>query len=109
MAEKRKRKPRVAPVEAATPAAVSTDGRIPSGIVGLDEVLEGGLRQHTATVVVGASGTGKSTFAMQYLLTGLFSMGAGALTLSPSWRPQQLRAEANYVHACITRSFWLRH
>ncbi len=45
--------------------------RVPSGIVGLDEVMEGGFRQHTVTVIVGASGTGKSTFAMQYLLQGL--------------------------------------
>ena len=45
--------------------------RIPSGIIGLDEVIEGGFRDNTVTVIVGASGTGKSTFAMQYLLAGL--------------------------------------
>lgn len=45
--------------------------RIPSGIIGLDEVIEGGFRDNTVTVILGASGTGKSTFAMQYLLAGL--------------------------------------
>ncbi len=45
-----------------------SNSRIPSGIVGLDEVIEGGLRANTATVIVGASGTGKSTFAMKYIL-----------------------------------------
>lgn len=93
MAEKRKRKPRVAPVEAAAPAAFTGDGRIPSGIVGLDEVLEGGLRQHTATVVVGASGTGKSTFAMQYLLTGL-DQGEQGLFITFDTTPKQILQES---------------
>ena len=93
MAEKRKRKPRVAPVEAAASAAVSADGRIPSGIVGLDEVLEGGLRRHTATVIVGASGTGKSRFAMQYLLTGL-DQGEQGLFITFDTAPKQIIEES---------------
>jgi KaiC/GvpD/RAD55 family RecA-like ATPase len=45
--------------------------RIESGIFGLDRIVEGGFRDHTAMVVVGASGTGKSTFAMQFLMHGI--------------------------------------
>ena len=42
--------------------------RVPSGIFGLDQIIAGGFRDNTAVVVVGASGTGKSTFAMQFLM-----------------------------------------
>lgn len=110
--EKRKRKSRVTPVEAAAPVEdatqveaaapvedaaptpIATGGRITSGIVGLDEVLEGGLRRDTATVVVGASGTGKSTFAMQYLLAGL-DQGEQGLFITFDTKPKQILQECN--------------
>jgi len=74
------------------PAQVS-DSRIPSGIVGLDEVIEGGLRDHTATVIVGASGTGKSTFAMQYILEGL-DRGEQGLYITLDVEPEQIIQES---------------
>jgi len=67
--------------------------RIPSGIVGLDEVMEGGFRPNTVTVIVGASGTGKSTFAMQYLLEGLDN-GEQALYITLDAQPEQLVEES---------------
>lgn len=67
--------------------------RIPSGIVGLDEVIEGGLRPNTVTVIVGASGTGKSTFAMQYLLAGLDN-GEQGLYITLDVPPDQIIKEA---------------
>jgi len=33
--------------------------RISSGIIGLDEVIEGGIRNHTVTIIVGARRDGK--------------------------------------------------
>ncbi len=72
----------------------TADGRrLPSGIVVLDEVMEGGLRLNTVTVVVGASGTGKSTFAMQFLLEGL-DRGEQALFITLDVQPKQLIQEA---------------
>jgi len=67
--------------------------RVPSGIVGLDEVMEGGFRPHTVTVIVGASGTGKSTFAMQYLLEGLDN-GEQALYITLDVQPKQIVQES---------------
>jgi len=67
--------------------------RIPSGIVGLDEVIEGGLRPNSVTVIVGASGTGKSTFAMQYLLAGLDN-GEQGLYVTLDVPPDQIIKEA---------------
>jgi len=71
----------------------ASNGRIPSGIVGLDEVIEGGLRDHTATVIVGASGTGKSTFAMQYILEGL-DRGEQGLYITLDMEPDQIVQES---------------
>jgi KaiC domain protein len=42
-----------------------------TGIQGLDELLQGGVPERHMIVVVGGMGTGKSTLAIQYLITGL--------------------------------------
>lgn len=44
--------------------------KVKTGVPGLDEMLEGGLIPGRTYVVSGASGTGKTTLAMQYLLEG---------------------------------------
>ena len=45
--------------------------RVPTGIEGLDEIIEGGLVRGSTYLVAGQTGTGKSIFSMQYLLHGL--------------------------------------
>jgi KaiC domain protein len=42
-----------------------------TGIQGLDELLQGGVPERHMIVVVGGMGTGKSTLAIQFLITGL--------------------------------------
>lgn len=64
-------------------------GRIPSGIFGLDPIIEGGFLPHSAVTVVGASGTGKTTFAIQFTLAGL-ERGEQALYISMEERPEQI-------------------
>lgn len=44
---------------------------IPSGIAGLDDVLQGGLRPGHLYFVEGNPGTGKTTFGLQFLLEGV--------------------------------------
>ncbi|VVB53083.1 Circadian clock protein kinase KaiC [uncultured archaeon] len=44
-----------------------TEGRLPSGVPGLDEMIEGGIKIKSANLLVGGCGTGKSTMAMQFL------------------------------------------
>jgi circadian clock protein KaiC len=46
------------------------DGRISSGIGGLDRVLNGGLTPDRMYLVEGKPGTGKTTLALQFLLEG---------------------------------------
>ena len=44
--------------------------RIPSGIEGLDELIEGGLEKGSTILVTGGAGTVKTTFALQFLYFG---------------------------------------
>jgi len=45
--------------------------RIPSGIEGLDKLIEGGFQKNSTNLVVGDSGSGKTIFAVQFLVEGL--------------------------------------
>ena len=57
-----------------TPNPAETLQKIPSrqatGIAGLDEILNGGLPSHRLYVVEGEPGSGKTTFALQFLREG---------------------------------------
>lgn len=44
--------------------------RIPTGIIGFDELVEGGLPDRSSILVQGGAGTGKTTFGLQYLFEG---------------------------------------
>lgn len=46
-------------------------GIIETGIIGLDEMLCGGIPEGHTIAILGPPGTGKSTFALQYIYTGL--------------------------------------
>jgi len=45
--------------------------RVPSGISGFDELVEGGFEKNSINLVVGDSGSGKTIFALQFLIEGL--------------------------------------
>ena len=45
--------------------------RIPSGIPGLDKLMEGGFVKGSTVLISGATGTGKTIFCTQFLLEGL--------------------------------------
>jgi len=44
--------------------------RVPTGIPGLDELIEGGFEEGAAILIVGSAGTGKTLFALQFLYQG---------------------------------------
>src|SRR5205085_8781898 len=54
--------PRVAPPPTIT--------KVPSGIAGLDEIMEGGLPRGRPTLVAGSAGAGKTMLAMQFIVRG---------------------------------------
>ena len=61
-----------------------------TGVPGLDEMLEGGLIPGRTYVVSGASGTGKSTLAMQFLLEGT-KKGERVMFVSLDEPPNEVR------------------
>jgi circadian clock protein KaiC len=51
--------------------------RIPTGIPELDRLIEGGLRIGKSYLVIGEPGTGKTVFALQFLINGLMNKEKG--------------------------------
>ena len=49
--------------------------RIPSGIPGFDSIAFGGLPEHRTALVSGSAGSGKTTFGIQFLVSGALDHG----------------------------------
>lgn len=64
---------------------------MPSGIEGLDDVLRGGLVPQRLYLVEGASGTGKTTMGLQFLLEGV-RRGERCMFVTLSEDSEELRA-----------------
>jgi len=45
--------------------------RVPTGVPGLDELIEGGFEKNSTVLLLGGPGTGKSTMALQFLYNGV--------------------------------------
>ena len=64
--------------------------RIPSGVPGLDAMLGGGLWSGSTTLVVGPTGSGKTTLALQFALEGM-RRNEPVLYVNFQENPSQLR------------------
>jgi KaiC/GvpD/RAD55 family RecA-like ATPase len=49
--------------------------KLPTGIPGLDEIIEGGFPKNSRILVTGGTGSGKTIFCLQYLLNGTLIYG----------------------------------
>ncbi len=67
--------------------------RIKSGVYGLNTLMDGGINASSSTVVIGSSGAGKTTMAMQFLRRGL-EYGQDGVYLTLDEPPEQLIREA---------------
>ncbi len=67
--------------------------RIPTGIEGLDSLINGGLPQNKVYLVSGEAGTGKTIFCLQYALAGA-SRGENAVYVSIDEKPAHLIEDA---------------
>jgi circadian clock protein KaiC len=68
--------------------------RVKTGIVGLDQMLHGGLLPGTANLVEGAPGTGKSTLGMQFIYNGITQFDEPGLIVTFEEFPQQYYRDA---------------
>ncbi len=64
--------------------------RVPTGIEGLDEVMEGGLRLGTVNLVGGGAGCGKSILSMQYLVEGIRKYNEVGMYISFEENPEKI-------------------
>ncbi len=67
--------------------------RLPTGIVGLDNLLSGGLQQNKAFLVSGQAGAGKTILCLQYVITGV-ARGENAVYVSIDEKPSHLLEDA---------------
>lgn len=56
--------------------------RMPTGIPGLDETMEGGFERGSVNIIAGESGTGKSIFGLQFLHNGASKYGENGLYIT---------------------------
>ncbi len=67
--------------------------RVPSGIPGLDELVEGGFPKSSAILVAGGTGTGKTTFLSQFIWEGL-KRGENCLFVTLEETPEEIKGDA---------------
>ena len=65
--------------------------RLPSGIVGLDDVLHGGLPQRRLSLVTGTAGAGKTLFSVQFLAAGIAEHDEPGVFVTFEERPAAIR------------------
>jgi circadian clock protein KaiC len=64
------------------PARASEGLRTPTGIVGLDAMINGGIPRGRVVLIAGGPGTGKTTMSMQYLVNGCVKYGENGIFVS---------------------------
>jgi circadian clock protein KaiC len=69
-----------------------SDARAPTGIAGLDEMLEGGFPRGHVVLVTGLPGTGKTCLALQFLLAGAAAGEVGVFLSLEEDVPQLLES-----------------
>src|SRR6266550_8105832 len=75
-------------------SSANQNGRVATGIAGLDQILGGGLPQDRVYLVEGDPGSGKTTLALQFLQEGI-QRGEKVLYVTLSETRAELAAVAN--------------
>jgi circadian clock protein KaiC len=68
--------------------------RVKTGIPEFDTMLRGGFMKGDAVMLAGSAGTGKTTLALQYLISGITTTGEGGIYLTFEQHPDQIYRDA---------------
>jgi len=68
--------------------------RTPTGVMGLDEIIEGGLIRGDVILVAGHPGTGKTTLGLQFIYYGARELGEPGVYISVTEPVQRIRRNA---------------
>lgn len=72
---------------------VNLNRRCPTGIPGLDELLEGGFPRRRSILLSGTCGSGKTTFAVQFLYKGIIDYNEPGILISLEQDPRELKED----------------
>ncbi|MFC1733000.1 RAD55 family ATPase [candidate division KSB1 bacterium] len=71
--------------------------RLPTYIPGFDGIIQGGLKERSINLVLGGTGTGKTLFAIQYLVNGIKKNGETAIYITFEERKEKLYSDMKSV------------
>ena len=72
------------------PCKIGAIAKAPTGISGLDEVLDGGLPRCRPTIITGRAGCGKTLLSMEFLVRGAREFGEPGVFVSFEESPREL-------------------
>jgi len=78
-------------MDAEPDTGIEMDKRCPTGIPGLDELMDGGLPRGRTILLAGACGTGKTIFGVQYLYNGITKYDEPGILLMLEQNVEELR------------------
>jgi KaiC/GvpD/RAD55 family RecA-like ATPase len=78
---------------------ILTVDRVPTGILGLDKMIEGGIPKGRIIILVGGPGTGKTIFSMQFLVNGITKYGQNGIFAS-------LEENKKHIYQAMERFSW---
>ncbi len=68
--------------------------RTPTGIPGFDDLVQGGFPKNSSVLVAGSAGTGKTIFALQYLINGIEKYDEKGLFVTFEQKADAVRKQA---------------
>ncbi|MCX6817898.1 MAG: hypothetical protein NTU57_03495 [Candidatus Aenigmarchaeota archaeon] len=71
--------------------------RIPTGITGLDDLMEGGFDESSINLVTGKTGTGKSIFSSQFIYMGAKKYNEKGLYITAGDTAKNIRKQATKI------------
>jgi circadian clock protein KaiC len=80
------------PDSSTPPRPLEPSRRLPSGVLGLDALIGGGLLERSVTVISGSAGVGKTTFGLQFIAGGVARNQPGLFVSFEEGQEQILRA-----------------
>jgi len=72
---------------------VDLNKRCPSGIPGLDELIQGGFPRGRTILISGTCGTGKTTLAVQFLYNGIKEYNEPGILVTLEQTPEELKRD----------------
>ncbi len=68
--------------------------RVTTGVIGLDEILNGGVLRGNSVLVEGPPGSGKTTLGLQFIVHGITQCGENGIVFTFEQFPEQLYRDA---------------